>query len=722
MRRRPKACDAPMIEDPVLALPGADEIAAQLAGLREALRANEARFRSLVLTAADIVWTAEPDGTTADRVAFHEVSERLWTTFTGQTPAETAGLGWLDAVHPDDRASVEAAWLRCIATGAEYAGEYRLRRHDGAVRIVASHGVPARDEAGRITQWIGTCTDVTDRRAAEADLDRILAALARERGLFTAVLDQLPNGVVVAAAPSGRTILNNRAASEILGYAPIAAATLDDYAGYTLLHPDDRRYAAADYPLVRAIARGETIQDDATTFLRGDGTRGTLSINAAPVRDDAGTVIAGVVIYRDVTERTAADARQAVLAAAGEALAASLDYETTLDDLARLTVPAVADACIVDMLGPGGEIQALVSFAEGPTLEILDELRARFPATMARPYGVARVLTTGRPAFQPDIRDERWEEMAVDPEHLRLLRQLGTRSNITVPLVARGEILGALTLKRIRPDQPPYGLADLAFAEDLGRRAALALDNARLLREARSAVSLRDEFLSSVSHDLKNPLTAIRGRTQLLLRQAAKDGTVASDRLRRSLDEIEAASANLQRMIDEMQDVSSLQIGRTLALDRQPTDLVQLARDMIVVAEEISAQHRIVLHASDEGLVADVDPGRIGRVLDNLISNAIKYSPGGGEVGVSVRRGAAGDGGPAWAELAVHDGGIGIPAADLPRLFERFFRGSNVSAQIGGSGIGLAGVHLIVTQHGGTVSVESGEGSGSTFTVRIPLG
>ncbi|MBA3413872.1 MAG: HAMP domain-containing histidine kinase, partial [Chloroflexia bacterium] len=268
---------------------------------------------------------------------------------------------------------------------------------------------------------------------------------------------------------------------------------------------------------------------------------------------------------------------------------------------------------------------------------------------------------------------------------------------------------------------PLYGLADLAFAEELGRRAALALDNGRLLREAQSAVSLRDEFLSSASHDLKNPLTAIRGRVQLLLRRAAKDGTVPPDRLIGGLKEIEAAAEKMQRMIDELQDVSSLQLGRELTFERRPTDLVQLARDMIHVSGEISTFHQVILEDGEPDLIVDVDPGRIGRVLDNLISNAIKYSPDGGEVTVTVRQVTGEDDGREWAEIAVRDRGIGIPATDLPRLFERFFRGSNVSDQIGGSGIGLAGVHLIVTQHGGTVSVDSTEGEGSTFTVRLPL-
>ncbi len=694
-----------MIEEPARDQVDQESVRRELTRLRDALHASGAGAWSWDIV-ADVVWWS--DGLTD-----------LFGLSPEDRPADAAT--YLLRVHPDDREAVERSFQEAISNRTEHVVEHRVELPGGAIRWLASRGRVDLDDAGNPRGITGVVFDITPQRTAKAELDRLVANLAQERAWVTAVLDQLPNGVIVAEAPTGRTILNNRAAGDILGYEPIAAEQLEQYAEYTLLHPDGRRYEAADYPLVRAITAGETSQEDATSFVRGDGTQGTLSISAAPVRDADGQVIAGVVVYRDVSERTLNEERQAVLAAAGEALAVSLDYESTLQDLARLTVPAIADACVIDVLGPGGEIRAIATFAEPAILAVLAELRERFPATMSRPYGVARVLTTGRPTFLPDIRDERRVEMAVDPEHLRLLRALGSRSNITVPLVARGEILGALTLKRIRADRPRFGLADLAFAEDLGRRTALALDNSRLLRDAQSAVNLRDEFLSSASHDLKNPLTAIRGRVQLLTRRIAKDGSVAPDRMTHGLTEIETAAAKMQRMIDEMQDVSSLQIGRPLTLDQQPVDLVQLTRDMAAVAGEVSSRHRIILAPNDEAIIAAIDPGRIGRVLDNLIGNAIKYSPDGGDIFVTVARESGPGTSPGWVVIAVRDTGIGIPAKDLPCVFERYFRGSNAAWRADGSGIGLAGAHLIVTQHGGTIAVESEEGAGSTFTVRLPL-
>jgi signal transduction histidine kinase len=445
------------------------------------------------------------------------------------------------------------------------------------------------------------------------------------------------------------------------------------------------------------------------------------------MRDAAGRITRWIGACADVSERRAAELdrqreteRQRFLATVGTALAAALDYETAVAELARLIVPAVADACVVDVLEPGGTIRPLVSAASPETRAVLDELRIRYPATRDRPEGVARVIRTGQPSFVPVLSDERRAELAVDDAHLRLLRALATRSNITVPLVARGEVLGALTLKRIQSDVP-YGPADLAFAEELARRAALALDNARLLREARTAVHLRDEFLSSASHDLRNPLTTIQGRVQLLQRQAERDGPTDSEAAARGLEEIAAAVRKLQAMIEELQDVSSLQIGRPLTLRRRPTDLVALVAAEVEQVQETAPVHRLRLEHDLPALVADVDPARLRRVLDNLLANAIKYSPGGGDVVVTLRRDGPDADGTAWALLAVRDHGVGIPAVDLPRVFERFYRASNVAGRIAGSGIGLAGSRQILAQHGGTIAAESAEGRGSAFTVRLPL-
>ena len=234
----------------------------------------------------------------------------------------------------------------------------------------------------------------------------------------------------------------------------------------------------------------------------------------------------------------------------------------------------------------------------------------------------------------------------------------------------------------------------------------------RARRDAEQAVQLRDEFLASASHDLKTPLTAILGRTQLLQRLVQKQPE-PDPKLGAGLAAIRDVAAQMAAQIDELQDVARLRIGQTLELRLARTDLAEMVHAAVGRLGVQAAEHRLAVSA-EPGLLADVDPVRLGRVLDNLLTNAVKYSRPGSAVEVGLCR----DG--EQAVLTVRDEGIGIPAADLPRIFERYHRGANASRFVG-AGIGLAGSKRIVEQHGGTIAAESSEGVGSAFAVRLPL-
>ncbi len=246
----------------------------------------------------------------------------------------------------------------------------------------------------------------------------------------------------------------------------------------------------------------------------------------------------------------------------------------------------------------------------------------------------------------------------------------------------------------------------------------LADENARLYREAQEVLRTRDAFVGAISHDLKSPLTTVLGVTQLLDRRARREPAVESSRLLHSLGIVGAAGTRMLAMVSELVDLSRMQSGQPLELDLSPVDLVAAARRCVEETRQTARQHTIRLSAEVPELVGVWDRPRIERVIANLLSNAVKYSPNGGAVHVAVTRE---DEGAGWAVLRVSDSGIGIPAAELPHVFERFYRGSNVAGRIAGAGIGLAGAKQIVDQHGGTISVESREGEGTTFTVRLPL-
>jgi signal transduction histidine kinase len=236
--------------------------------------------------------------------------------------------------------------------------------------------------------------------------------------------------------------------------------------------------------------------------------------------------------------------------------------------------------------------------------------------------------------------------------------------------------------------------------------------------DAETAVQVRNAFLAVVAHDLKHPLAVIKGRAQLMLRRMRRDPERAAEAA--GLEILEAQTDAMRRLLDQLLDVSRLDVGQQLTLQRAPVDLGALVEQ--VVAQQVALGHTHPIHVTgtDEALIGEWDADRIERVVANLLSNAIKYSPP--ESPIQVRLAREADAAGAWAVLAVADVGVGIPAADLPHIFEQFHRGSNVVDQVPGMGIGLAGARRIVEQHGGSLTVASAEGQGSTFTVRLPLG
>ncbi|MBK9711024.1 MAG: GAF domain-containing protein [Kouleothrix sp.] len=413
----------------------------------------------------------------------------------------------------------------------------------------------------------------------------------------------------------------------------------------------------------------------------------------------------------------AAQARLAFLAEASTALISSLDYQTTLSTVARLAVPVLADWCVIDVIDADGAIRRVAGSHADPDKRALLQRLLSYPPTRAGASPVVQALRSGKLAVAAEVPDSMLVASAYDDEHLRIVRELAPAAFLIVPLRAREHVLGAMTLAVAESDWR-YGPADVALAEELARRAAVAIDNARLYSEARSAVRARDDLLSIVSHDLQNPLQVIKSQAELLLRRAARAGTLDVEQATAGLVRINGETTKMNRLIGELLDLARLQVAQALDLDRQPIDLVALARRVAAERQQSTSLHAILVEAAAPELICHVDGVRLERLLDNLLSNAIKYSPGGGEVVVAVARER--DGGD-WAVLTVRDRGMGIPADDLPRIFDRFHRGGNVAGKIGGTGIGLASARQIVVQHGGTISVASVEGQGSTFTVRLPL-
>jgi len=312
------------------------------------------------------------------------------------------------------------------------------------------------------------------------------------------------------------------------------------------------------------------------------------------------------------------------------------------------------------------------------------------------------------------------QEVAVDAENLRLLQEIGLRSVMVAPLRARGRVLGAVTFIAVESGRR-YSGSDLTLATELANHAALAVDNARLYQQAREAVQARDRVLATVSHDLRTPLTTIRGMAQVLLRRVDRCSALSAPQVMERLSLLDRAAAQMSSLMDDILDLARIEAGRPLELHTRTTSLIELVTQTVDRIREENGAHLLAIEADSEDPTGDWDARRLERVLRNLLRNATKFSPEGSAIVVRVR--TVEDELPAepWAEVAVSDQGIGIPALQQPLIFARRFD-RNTPGQPGYMlpDIGLAGARQIAEQHGGTLTVVSEEGRGSTFTLRLP--
>lgn len=408
-----------------------------------------------------------------------------------------------------------------------------------------------------------------------------------------------------------------------------------------------------------------------------------------------------------------ADASQRFLARATAVMASSIEYETTLQNLAGLLVPEVADGCVIDFLEETSERlkSVVVSHVNPEQRQLLRDLSARSEPCGRGPRAVAR---TGRPELYPQITEALLADLAADEEHRQALRAAALCSALVVPMVARGKILGAITLVSAASGRS-YDEVDLAFAGELARAIAIAIDNARLYEQAQVGVRVRDEFLSVAAHELRTPLTSIGLQVATLAKQLerAPIDAPARARLLGSAEKAAQATGRLGRLVDGLLDVSRINAGR-LELHREEIDLAGLARQIMEHAREEALRFACDLRLQCNGEVKGYwDPLRLEQVITNLVSNALKYGHGHPVVltiGKSERA----------AILSVVDHGIGIPPEDMQRIFEPFERAAP-SRHYGGLGLGLYITRQILTAHGGSIRVQARPEGGSEFIVELPL-
>jgi PAS domain S-box-containing protein len=391
-------------------------------------------------------------------------------------------------VQDEDRRRAEEIMGR-LGAGQTWEGEFPIRRKDGTVILVYASDGPLFAADGSLAGFIGISMPVTMRAPLEDDL-------RRSRDQLETVLHNVTDGITVQDV-TGKLVYANDAAARLIGY-PTAAALLATPLE-ELMHPFEvldeqgRLLPASELPGRRALL-GEPVQDTVLQFrTRGQPTERWALVSAAPIADDDGAVRITVNVFRDITEIKRAEERLTFLARAGELLSSSLDYHQTLERLADLVVPRLADWFAVDMLEEDGSLRSLVvAHADPEKTAWARRFREDYPPDPESAEGLSEALRTGLPQLYPDIPPEALEAAARDEEHLRILRELGMTSALIVPFSARGQTSGVITFIYAEQGRR-FGSEDLALAEELARRAALAIDNARLHEDERRARHAAEE-------------------------------------------------------------------------------------------------------------------------------------------------------------------------------------------------------------------------------------
>ncbi|MBK5259229.1 MAG: PAS domain-containing protein [Thermoanaerobaculia bacterium] len=548
----------------------------------------------------------------------------------------------------------------------------------------------------------------------------LVSAITRQSKRTEAMIAGMSDGVMLIDG-EGRTVFINPAAKRLLGGGEIGIPIVKHAATYGLFDQKGRPLSTEELPMAQALATGRTITDVTVLLIRGS-RRVSVSMSATPLKEEGKTT--GVVVtFRDITERRRLEEamqlqaeRAQILADAGAFFASNIDPAWVTQAIAERTAEALGDwAAVVLKTGDSKELRvASIYHRDMASLGLAWSYIYRQPLTVGEGI-VGQVVATGYPSLTRNLGlsgGARTDDTSYHAPSMRLA------SLLILPLRTRRETLGALL---IAANDPARAMTDdnLPLAELLAERAGLAVENAKLYTdqvEARKKVEdlsrLKDEFLSIASHELRTPVTSIKGYTQLaktLIRE--NDLATSEEYLDIALDQIDRMS----RLIIELLDVSRIETGR-LEIRREPIPWCTFVRDVVHRHHTAVSDRRFHLNVPDAAKTVSGDRDRLEQVLGNLLENAVKYSPEGSDVFVSVV-----DRGDQMV-TSVCDRGIGIPADELKQVFERFHRGRQVSSSnYGGLGLGLYITRQIIERHAGTIWVESQEGSGTTFHFSLPV-
>jgi PAS domain S-box-containing protein len=547
---------------------------------------------------------------------------------------------------------------------------------------------------------------------------RAAAALREEKEWFVTTLGSIGDAVI-ATDTMGRVTFLNNIAQHLTGWTRVEAEGEPLDKVFHIVSQKTR--TRIENPALRALRQGEAITlDQDTLLIARDGKERPIDDSAAPIREKGKDILGVVLVFRDITERRRGEESLRFLADTGMILSSSLNYDATLKNVARLAVGAIADYCFFDLLTENGGVKRVAWAHKDPKRQIKIGAIGRFvPARESENDPVIKTLSTGQTVFVSELGDAWLRDAASSPAHYRYMRDMHCYSLMTVPVAVKGRTLGALTFCRSQEGQPHYTGVDRNLAEELGRRAGLAVQNAMLhqqleqsAQELRRADRRKDEFLAVLAHELRNPLTPLRNGLRIIRTSGDDVGTVE-----RTLGMMERQLRQMVRLIEDLLDLSRITEGK-LELRKEPVELAAVVNSAVETSRPTieAFGHALEVILPPEPVYMEADPVRLGQVFSNLLNNGAKYAERGGHISL---RAQMQDG---HVLVTVRDTGIGIPAEMLAKVFDPFTQvDSSIKRSGGGLGIGLTLVKQLVGMHGGTVEAHSeGRGQGSAFMVRLP--
>jgi PAS domain S-box-containing protein len=715
-----------------------------------ALEKSESRFRSLVQASSQIVWTTDAAGRIVGPVP-------EWTAITGQPESRAQGYGMLDAVHEGDRQETGRLWRDAIANKRPFTATFRLRVATGAYRWFAARGVPVLNVDGSVREWVGTSTDIHERKSAEA-------ALRESEARFRSIFDTVEVSIWEEDFSAVKEAIDK-----------LKAEGVTDVRRYLAEHPDFVARAAAlvrvcDVNEASLAMFGARDKSELLASLHRVFVPETLTVFAEEVAaifdgrtrlqsETPGRTLAGqplqlafsvafpsddphlrsvLVSMLDITERKRVEAEREQLLGAERSARARIEQlqAVTAALVEAVTVEDVADRVVETLRATTTSRSATLSLltSDGSEFEVIrmlglsDEAAAKWRRYPADPgFPTTHAVRTGEPVFLRSI-DEIRERF---PKLEDRAREYGFAATAVLPLVVAGKTVGTLGLNYEAPQ--PFDAGKRAYLAAVTQQCAQALERARLFEAERAAraeaeTTRRDadaaraaaeqasraksDFLATMSHELRTPLNAIIGYQNLLA-----DGVTGpvSDSQRRQLDRIGASAHHLLMLIDEVLTLSRVEAGKeTPHIER--VDVSRVLDEAGSIIEPLAKQKGLEFRVIEPGsrIVVESDPGKLRQAVLNLLSNAVKFT---GRGSVTLRAVEDRDA----VVFEVSDTGIGIAAEHLKRIFEPFWQvEASTTRTAPGTGLGLAVTRRLVNLLGGEVSVQSAVGEGSTFTIRLP--